>query len=53
MYSGNIDPAMLSKLIPAFEGLEYMGEGIQRMYAAAEDPTAAAAQRIMTSSKIK
>ncbi len=32
MYSGNIDPSMLSKLIPGLE-LEYMGEGIQRMYA--------------------
>jgi hypothetical protein len=43
MYSGNIDPAMLSKLIPAFEGLEYMGEGIRGIYGggSAED----AAQR--------
>jgi hypothetical protein len=40
MYSGNIDPAMLSKLIPGFD-LGYMGTEMA-LYNAAED----AAQRI-------
>ncbi len=45
MYSGNLDPAMLSKLIPAFEGLEYMGEGIQKMYGGSAEDAAQCKKR--------
>lgn len=36
MYSGNLDPAMLSKLIPGFDLGGYMGADMG-LYAAAED----------------